>query len=77
MRTVPHAAFKVDDLDRAIDAREVILGPYEPIDGFRIAVIVDGGMPIELIETALSDDEIWHRAKTGRQASLYAAQYVE
>jgi hypothetical protein len=77
MRTVPHAAFKVDDLDRAIEAQEVILGPYEPIDGFRVAVIVDGGMPIELIETALTDDVVWQRAATGTQASLYAASYVD
>ncbi|WP_245253888.1 hypothetical protein [Paraburkholderia sp. LEh10] len=72
MRTVPHPAFKVDNLAKAIDGKEVILGPYEPIDGFRIAVIVDGGMPIELIETALTDDHIWGRAATGKRAPLYA-----
>jgi hypothetical protein len=77
MRTVPHSAFKVDDLDRAIDSQEVILGPYEPIDGFRVAVIVDDGMPVELIQTVLDDDEIWNRAATGRQASLYAAHYAD
>lgn len=74
MRTVPHPAFKVDDLDKAIDAKEVILGPYEPIDGFRVAVIVDDGLPVELIQTALSDDEVWKRAATGTHAPLYAAQ---
>ncbi|MEM5366017.1 hypothetical protein V4C53_08205 [Paraburkholderia azotifigens] len=77
MRTVPHAAFKVDDLDRAIDAQEVILGPYEPIDGFRVAVIVDDGLPVELIQTVLTDEVIWNRAVTGRQASLYTAQLAD
>jgi len=41
----------------------VLLGPYEPIEGFRVAIIEDGGMPIELIQTLLTDDEIWERAK--------------
>ncbi|MEI5997395.1 hypothetical protein H3V53_09275 [Paraburkholderia bengalensis] len=77
MRTVPHPAFTVDDLDKAIEGREVILGPYEPIDGFRVAAIVDGGMPIELIQTELTDEEIWDRARTGTRARLYAAQYED
>jgi hypothetical protein len=77
MRTIPHSAFKVDDLDRAIDEQQVILGPYEPINGFRVAVIVDDGMPVELIQTALTDDVIWNRAVTGRQASLYTAELVD
>lgn len=77
MRTIPHSAFKVDDLDRAIDEQHVILGPYEPINGFRVAVIVDDGMPVELIQTALTDDVIWNRAVTGRQASLYTAELVD
>jgi hypothetical protein len=40
----------------------LLLGPYEPILGFHVAVIDDGGNPIELIETSLTDDEIWKRA---------------
>lgn len=34
-------------------------------------MIEDGGMPVELIETSLSDEEIWTRARTGDRASLY------
>ncbi|MGM8451096.1 hypothetical protein ACS6GG_23745, partial [Enterobacter bugandensis] len=67
---VPHVAFKVDNLLRAIEDEEVILGPYEPIDGFFVAMINDNGAPIELIETTLSDDEIWERARSG-QGDLY------
>ena len=77
MRRMPHLAFKVDDLDRAIEGKEVVLGPYEPIDGFRVAAIIDGGMPVELIQTILDDEDIWTRAVTGRHARLYAAQYEE
>jgi hypothetical protein len=70
IRTVPHPAFKVADLREAIQGEELLLGPYEPIDGYHVAIIRDGGIPIELIQTELSDDEIWDRAKAG-QGSLY------
>ena len=33
-------------------------------------MINDAGVPIELIETTLSDDELWIRARSGR-GSLY------
>jgi hypothetical protein len=71
LRTVPHAAFKVSDLAKAVEGQTVLLGPYEPIDGFRVAVIRDGEAPVELIETTLSDEAIWGRAKSGTQSSMY------
>ncbi|TDQ17945.1 hypothetical protein EDF75_5177 [Raoultella sp. BIGb0149] len=70
LKTVPHVAFKVDDLAAAIRGEEVILGPYEPVDDYFVAVINDSGVPIELIQTTLSDDELWSRARSG-QGSLY------
>ncbi|TKI08878.1 hypothetical protein [Martelella alba] len=70
LKTVPHIAFKVSNLARAIEGEEVILGPYEPIDDYFVAVINDAGVPIELIQTTLDDDELWARARRG-QGSLY------
>ncbi|APH55086.1 Hypothetical protein GbCGDNIH9_8641 [Granulibacter bethesdensis] len=70
IRTVPHPAFKVSDLEAAIEGEHILLGPYEPIDGYFVAIIDDGGVPVELIQTNLDDDEIWRRAKTG-EGSLY------
>ena len=70
LKTVPHVAFKVDDLQQAIEGEEVILGPYEPVDDYFVAVINDAGVPIELIQTGLSDEELWARARSG-QGSLY------
>lgn len=70
LKTVPHVALKVDNLARAIEGEEIILGPYEPIDGYQVAVINDNGAPVELIQTELSDDELWNRARNG-QGSLY------
>ncbi|MTH95576.1 hypothetical protein E1297_06245 [Roseibium sp. RKSG952] len=68
LKTMPHLAYKVSDLDAAIKGKDLLLGPYEPIDGYHVAVINDGGMPIELIETKLSDEEVRARAKAGKGA---------
>ncbi|MGV3345248.1 hypothetical protein ACGVWS_05690 [Enterobacteriaceae bacterium LUAb1] len=70
LKTVPHVAFKVDNLQEAIDGEELILGPYEPIDDYFVAVINDAGAPVELIQTSLSDEELWARARAG-QGRLY------
>jgi hypothetical protein len=42
----------------------VLLGPYSPFEGFRVAVIEDSGVPIEFIQTNLSEDEIWGAPKS-------------
>jgi hypothetical protein len=70
LKSVPHVALKVDNLQRAIEGEEIILGPYEPIDDYFVAVINDNGAPVELIQTTLSDDELWGRARSGK-GSLY------
>ncbi|AUV94515.1 hypothetical protein R8552_23135 [Klebsiella pneumoniae] len=70
LETVPYVAFKVNSLAEAIAGETVILGPYEPIDDYRVAVIDDCGVPVELIETTLSDEELWARAVSG-QGSLH------
>lgn len=62
LKTLPHVAFRVDDLQEAIEGEEVILGPYEPIEGFYVAIINDAGVPIELVQTLLSDNELWEHA---------------
>ena len=63
LRTMPHVAFKVDNLDAAIEGAEVLLGPYCPFTGFQVAVIEDSGVPIEFIQTDLSEDDIWGSPK--------------
>lgn len=63
IKTKPHIALQVDNLLEAIVNEDVILGPYEPVPKYKVAIINDGGMPIELIETALTDEELWGNAK--------------
>jgi hypothetical protein len=65
IRTLPHVAFKVSDLNRAIEGRNILLGPYEPVPNFHVAILEEGGHPVELIQTSVSDEEIWQRAESG------------
>lgn len=50
VRTIPHVAFEVDDLDEALKGKQVLSPPGVPSAGVRAAMIVDNGCPIELIE---------------------------
>lgn len=49
VKTVPHVAFEVDDLDAALEGQEVICPPGSPSAGVRAAMIVVDGAPVELI----------------------------
>ena len=52
VRTVPHVAFEVDDLDRELKecGLEVLCAPGAPSQGVRAAMVVHDGAPVELIE---------------------------
>ncbi|GAB3279418.1 hypothetical protein GCM10027347_54130 [Larkinella harenae] len=59
----PHIAFQVDNVLEAIEGKRVLVNPYEPIPGYKVAIIDDVGMPIELIETDLTIKELWDIAQ--------------
>ncbi len=50
VRTVPHIAFEVEELDAAIEGQTLIGGVTSPSEGVRVAMIVDNGAPVELLE---------------------------
>lgn len=50
VRTVPHVAFEVDDLEAALAALGAAAEITSPSAGVRVAMIVDDGAPVELIE---------------------------
>jgi hypothetical protein len=54
IRTVPHIAFEVDDLDAALIGQTLFGEVSSPSDGVRVAMIIDDGAPIELIEFHIS-----------------------
>jgi hypothetical protein len=47
---VPHIAFEIDNLDEAVKGLETLAGITSPSEGVRVAMIVDNGAPVELIE---------------------------
>lgn len=55
---VPHIAFQVNDLDAEIEDAKILFGPYSPLPGYRVAMIEEQGVPIELVETKLTDEEL-------------------
>jgi len=52
IKTVPHIAFEVQDLDYELANRglKIIIEPNPPSDGIRVAMIEHNGAPIDLIE---------------------------
>jgi hypothetical protein len=50
VRTVPHVAFEVTDLEAALEGREVLIEPNSPSPGVRVAFVVENGAPIEFLE---------------------------
>jgi hypothetical protein len=50
VRTVPHIAFEVEDLDAAVTGKEIIGEVSSPMEGIRVAMILHNGMPVELLE---------------------------
>jgi hypothetical protein len=50
VKTVPHIAFEVDDLEAALEGKELIGEITSPMGGIRVAMILHNGMPVELLE---------------------------
>lgn len=50
VRTVPHIAFEVDDLEQALVGETLLEEPSSPSEGVRVAMILHNGMPVELLE---------------------------
>jgi len=66
----PHVALQADNLIEEIQGREVLLGPYEPIPRYKVAIINDNGIPIEFIETDLTDEELWETSKKQKDLNV-------
>ena len=50
VKTIAHVAFEVVDLDAALKDKDVIIEPNSPSKGVKVAFILEGGAPVELIE---------------------------
>ena len=50
VKTVPHVAFEVDNLEEALKGMDVIIEPNSPTKGLTVAFIKMNGAPVELME---------------------------
>ena len=57
IQKVPHIAFQVDDLETAFVGRALLGEPSSPMEGVKVAMILHNGMPVELLEFAVPNEE--------------------
>ena len=50
VKTIPHIAFEVDDLEEVLKGKNVIIEPNSPSPGVVVAFIEDNGAPIEFLQ---------------------------
>jgi hypothetical protein len=50
VQEVAHVAFQVEDLNEALEGKEVIIQPNSPSQGATVAFILENGAPVELLE---------------------------
>jgi hypothetical protein len=58
VKSVPHVAFEVDELESALAGQKVIIAPNSPSPGVMVAIIEVNGAPVELmqIDRSIRDD---------------------
>lgn len=71
IKNMPHIAFKVGNIEKALEDKEIVLPLYEPFKGYRCAMICLNGLLIELIDTNLSESKIWEDEATLKDGILY------
>ncbi|MFT8391961.1 MAG: hypothetical protein ABF586_06460 [Sporolactobacillus sp.] len=59
IQSQPHIAFTTAAIEAALEHEEILMPLYEPFKNYRCAMIRVNDQPIELIETSLSEAEIW------------------
>ena len=59
VKTIPHVAFVVDDLQAVITGKEVLISPNSPTDGVTVAFIIDNGAPVEFMQFDKPESEVW------------------
>jgi hypothetical protein len=50
LKRTAHVAFTVDNLEQALAGQKVLIEPFTPMPGLRVAFIVDGGAPVEYMQ---------------------------
>ena len=50
LKTTAHVAFVVDDMAAALEDQDVLIEPFEPMEGVTVAFIMDDGAPVEFMK---------------------------
>jgi hypothetical protein len=50
VKTLPHVAFEVENLEEALAGREILIEPDCPSEGVRVAFVICDGAPVEFLE---------------------------
>ena len=50
VKTVPHVAFEVTDLESALAGHEILIAPNRPSPGVLVAFVVCDGAPVEFLQ---------------------------
>lgn len=50
IKSVPHVAFEVDDLEAALEGKQILTEPNAPSEGVLVAMILNSGAAIELLQ---------------------------
>lgn len=76
LRTRPHIAFKIDNIELALKGQNIVMPLYEPFKGYRCAVIEINKTLVELVETQLSEEQIWNDGDILKNGVLYGKTEV-
>jgi hypothetical protein len=52
MQKIPHVAYQVENIEQALEGREILVETFSPGEGVRVAFIVHNGSPVEFMEVA-------------------------
>ncbi len=50
LRELPHLAFETDDIQRELKGKQIILEPFEPMEGLTVAFILQDGAVFEYMQ---------------------------
>ncbi len=52
LKTIPHIAYTVDNLQLEMEGANILLEPFSPLEGVTVAFVIEEGAPIELMQMA-------------------------
>ena len=77
VRTLPHVAFAVDDLEAALAGHEILIEPNCPSPGVRVAFVRIEGAPVEFMEFEESAEAQVREAEDRLKRAMLGSQVEE